>query len=375
VRRAWPRPRLSGATLDRLLAAALLIWALFDVPWWWRPPGHGGSALAILGLLGLAVAQSVPFLWRRRMPAVAVVLTAASLTAKDAFGLNVWSAGVAVLAAAYGLGAYGGRRMRQAARLLAAVAVIAALVSVQASHGSHSTDVACALLATALVLGEVASAHRDIATAAARHAYDLELAGLAREVHDVVAHQLSAIAVRAGAARLASDGDQRAAPDAIAAIEQEARSGLTELNKLVRGMRSLGTADPELPRLSDLPGLVRRANLAGLRAELRLDGEPRPLASPVEHAGYRIVQEGLTNAIRYAPGAAATVRLSYRTDGIVVNVVDDGPGCPPAAPAHQGGGAGLAGLRERARLLGGRVDAGRRPGGGFAVRAFLPGAR
>lgn len=370
---AWPLHRLPARSADRLLAAALLIWALFDVPWWWRPPGHGGSTLAILGALGLAVAQSVPFLWRRRMPAAVLALTAASLTVKYATHLNIWSASGAVLAAAYGLGAYGSQVMRQIARLLAVAAVIAALVTLPTNHGSHSAAVACALLGTALVLGEVTSSHRDIAVVSARRAHDLERASLARELHDVVAHQLSAIAVQAGAARLASAGNPQAAAEAIAAIEQEARSGLTELNKLVRGMRRLGTADPDLPRLGDLPDLVQRASHAGLRAELRVDGEPRPLASAIELAGYRVVQESLTNAIRYAPGAVATVHLAYRADGVTVDVVDNGPGRLAAAPADQGGGTGLAGMRERARLLGGRLEAGIRPEGGFAVRAFLPG--
>src|SRR4029077_2785343 len=148
-------------SVDRLLAAALLIWALFDVPWWWRPPGHSGSALAILGVLGLALAQSVPFLWRRSQPGAVLALTGASLTVKYAAHLNIWSASAAVLAAAYGLGAYGSRMMRQVTRLLAGAGLVAVLVALQAGRGDHSAAVACALLATALVLGEVTSSHRD----------------------------------------------------------------------------------------------------------------------------------------------------------------------------------------------------------------------
>lgn len=373
MRTAWSQRRLPERSVDRLLAAALLIWALFDVPWWWRPPGHSGSALAILGVLGLALAQSVPFLWRRSQPGAVLALTGASLTVKYATHLNVWSASAAVLAAAYGLGAYGDRVMRQLTRLLAFGAVIAALVALQAGGGDHSAAVACALLGTALVLGEVTSAHQDIATAAARHAHDMERASLARELHDVVAHQLSAIAVQAGAARLATAGNPRAASEAIAAIEREARGGLAELNNLVRGLRQSGTGDPDLPRLGDLPGLVQRAKESGLRVKLRVDGEPRPLAAAVELAGYRVVQESLTNAIRYAPGATVAVRLAYRADGITVNVADDGPSRLAAAPAGQSGGAGLAGLSERAHLLGGCLEAGSRQEGGFAVHAFLPG--
>ena len=374
--RAWPRWRLPAREVDRLLAGALLIWALFDVPWWWRPPGHAGSTLVILGTLGLAAAQSLPFLCRRTRPAAVLALTGAALAVKYAEHLNIWSASAAVLAAAYGLGAYGSRMMRQVTRLLAAAGLAAALVALQAGGGNHSAAVACALLATALVLGEVTSSHRDTAIAAARHAHDLDRASLARELHDVLAHQLSAIAVQAGAARLAASADPLAAVRAVSTIEREARAGLTELNQLVRGMRQSGVTDPGPPQLADLPLLVQQATESGLRAELQVAGEPRSLSAEVELAGYRVVQESLTNTIRYAPGAVATVRVDYRADGIMIDVLDDGPGpLTTAIPAGQGGGIGLAGLSERTRLLGGYLEAGGRPEGGFKVRAFLPDAR
>ena len=374
--RAWSQRRLRAETVDRLVAVVLLAWALFDVPWWWRPPGHRGSALVILGVIALAAAQSVPFLRRRQQPAAVLALTGAALAVKYAAGLNIWSAGAAVLAAAYGLGAYGSSTVRRAGRALAACALLAVIITLPADHGSHDPAIACALLAIALGMGEVTSAHRDTAAVAARHAQDMERARLARELHDVVAHQLSAIAVQAGAARLAAAGDPQAAVAAIAAIEGQARDGLTELNQLVRELRpatDTGPDTPPHPRLGDIPGLIKRAAEAGMRAELRVDGEPRPLPPAVELAGYRVVQEGLTNAIRYAAGAAATVRLAYRDDGIMVEVTDDGPGAAAAAAAIRGGGAGLAGLRERARLLGGQLEAGTAAERGFAVRAFLPG--
>ncbi|HEX5295289.1 MAG TPA: histidine kinase [Streptosporangiaceae bacterium] len=385
-RRPGPRARLSAATVDRLLAGALLVWALFDVPWWWRPPGHAGSTPVILATTGLAAAQSVPFLWRRSRPPITLALAGAALTVKFAEHVNIWSAGAAVLAAAYGLGAYGTPLMRRAARLLAGAALTGALAAtlaaLRAGLGDHSATVAGTLLITALVLGEVTSAHRDIATAAARHAHDLERAGLARELHDILAHQLSAIAVQAGAARLASAGDPRAAGHAIAVIEQEARTGLRELNQLVRGMRRVAAdggasrAGGGVPQLADLPRLVQQARASGLRAELHVAGEPARLGAEVELAGYRVVQESLTNSIRYAPGAAATVHVAYRADGIAVDVLDDGPDPLGAgALAGQGGGTGLAGLSERVRLLGGHLEAGARPDGGFSVRAFLPAAR
>ena len=130
-----------------------------------------------------------------------------------------------------------------------------------------------------------------------------------------------------------------------------------------------------LPRLHDVPGLIERSRQAGLLAELHVEGEARPLADEIELAGYRVVQEGLTNAIRHAAGTAVAVRLRYNVDGVQVEVADEGPGQPvlPAAAADvsRGGGAGLAGLGERARLLGGQFEAGRCQQG-FVVRAFLP---
>lgn len=374
--KAWSQRRLRAETVDRLLAAVLLAWALFDVPWWWRPPGHGGSAPVILGVIALAAAQSVPFLWRRQQPVAVLALAGAALAVKYAAGLNVWSAGAAVLVAAYGLGAYGSNAVRLAGRALAAGALLAVFITLQADHGSHGPAVACALLATALGMGEVTSAHRDTAAAAARHARDLERARLARELHDVVAHQLSAIAVQAGAARLAAAGDPQASAAAIAAIERQARGGLTELNQLVRELQPTGDDGPDTsqqPRLGDIPELIKRAAESGLRVQLRVDGDPRPLPAAVELAGYRVVQEGLTNTIRYAAGAAVAVRLAYRDDGIMVEVTDDGPGPADGTAPIQGGGVGLAGLRERARLLGGQLEAGSAAERGFAVRAFLPG--
>jgi signal transduction histidine kinase len=384
VRKTWPLWRLRGETADRMLAAVLLIWALFDVPWWWRPPGHAGSTPVITGIIALAAVQSAPFLWRRPQPAAVLVLAGAALAVKYAAGLNLWSASASVLVAAYGLGAYGGAAVRRAARFLAACALLAVFVTLQVGNGTHGWAIDCALLAMALVLGEVTSAHRDSATAASRHAQDTERARLARELHDVVAHQLSAIAVQAGAARLAAPGDPHAAPAAIAAIERQARIGLTELNWLVRELRLAGDTSPGVSpplRLGDIADLVERAAESGLRADLRVEGEPRPLPAAVELAGYRVVQESLTNAIRYAAGAAAMVRLAYRDDGIMVEVTDDGPGVtagqgPGAASgavALQGGGIGLAGLKERARLLGGQLEAGSAAERGFVVRAFLPG--
>jgi signal transduction histidine kinase len=202
--------------------------------------------------------------------------------------------------------------------------------------------------------------------------------------------------VQAGAARFASVDDPQAAVAAVATIEEGARGGLDQLNTLVRRLRRTDAGDgngahrqPDVqpgpqPRLADVPCLIERARECGLRAELFVDGQARPLDEAAELAGYRVVQECLTNAIRHAGGAAAIVRLRYTGTGILIEVADRGrpasAGGQPASAggqpvaldaAGQGGGAGLAGLSERARLLGGQFEAGRCEQG-FVVRAFLP---
>jgi signal transduction histidine kinase len=125
------------------------------------------------------------------------------------------------------------------------------------------------------------------------------------------------------------------------------------------------------PGLSDLPRLVEQVREAGLPVELELEGEQRELPVGLELSAYRIVQEALTNALKHAGDARATVRVRYLQDSLELEVVDDGPGAAAAAAAH-GGGHGLVGMRERVALYGGRFEAARRPSGGFTVRALLP---
>jgi signal transduction histidine kinase len=360
------------------VAFGLLLWALFDVPWWWRPAGHSRPMPTVLGFLVLAVVQSVPMVWRRSRPLLALTAAAACLAIKYCAGMNVWSAGGAALTAAYSLGAYGGRACRAAARWSAAAALVAVVVLLQAARGDHRPAIACALLAASLGMGEAAASHRDVAAANARQVQSLERAEIAREIHDLLAHQLSAIAVQSGAARLASDRDPEAARRAVTVIEQQARQGMAELNQLVRALRSSGPED-RLPdswhRLGDIPHLVEQARRSGLRVEFSTSGEPRSLPETVELAGYRTVQEGLTNAIRYAAGSKTSVLVRYTEEGVVVQVTDDGPATPTLLIRHEGGGLGLAGLTERVGLLGGRLEASPRPEGGFVLRACLPGAR
>jgi len=382
--RSWRSDRTRRARLtDRLVAVGLLAWAAPDVPWWWRPPGHSAATLAALGYLALMLAQSVPFLWWRRIPLLAAGLAATVLAIRTGLGHNPYSAAAATAVGAFGLGAWGDRRTRRAARALTVVAAAAAAVVLLTSHGLRQQALPLALLAMALGLGEVTAANRDAAAAAARLAHDAERSRLARELHDVLSHQLSAIAVQAGAARLASQRDPGAAVRTVGGIEDIARQGLIELNRIVGALRRDEHEQLDRrpqPRLGDLPDLVDGARAAGLPVRLAIAGQPRSLPPTVELAAYRVVQESLTNALRYARSAATSVALSYGDDGLDLLVENDAP--PTPVPGHeavragerpiQGGARGLQGLTERAQLLGGRLQAGARPDGGFSVHAWLP---
>ena len=165
----------------------------------------------------------------------------------------------------------------------------------------------------------------------------------------------------------------------VGGIEEVARQGLVELNRIVGALRRDEHEQLDRrpqPRLGDLPDLVDGARAAGLPVRLAIAGQPRSLPPTVELAAYRVIQESLTNALRYARSAPVSVALSYRDDGlgmIVENAAPAEPGGRGAGERSVGGGArGLQGLAERAQLLGGSLQAGPRPDGGFSVRAWLP---
>jgi len=241
---------------------------------------------------------------------------------------------------------------------------------------------ALGLAAWLLALGtstEVVRARRERAAEAARTAEEErrlraseERLRIARELHDVVAHHLSLINVQAGVALHLLDGGDEQTRAALTAIKGASKDALDELRGVVDVLRSGEEAAPRTPAptLADLGSVVERAAAAGLDVQVRTAGSVRPLARPVERAAYRIVQEAVTNVVRHAGARSATVELAYTDDALVVLVDDDGTGDP--TPAVNGSGTGLDGMRERATALGGRVEAGPRPGRGFRVRAELP---
>jgi signal transduction histidine kinase len=364
----WKRLATPART-DLAIAIGLLIWGLPDVPWWWEPPGHAGSVPVVLGSLALTLAMSVPFCWRRRFPVPVLALALAVLATRAALHRDLTSAFAAVLIGAYGLGAYAGASRRYA-RWLGWLALATAVVTVLVSNGDRFAAAPFALLAAALVLGDAASARRAEAAAAVEAAHQAERTRIARELHDVVAHQLSAIAIQAGAARMAGAGGTDRT--VMATVERLAREALTELNHLLGALRREPAGDPArppAPTLAELPALLATAESAGVPAQLTVEGPARRLSPGVELSGYRIVAEALANVARHAPGAAAQVLLRYRPSALDIEVRNGAA----AHPARSGtGGRGVQGMRERAELYGGELAVGARPGGGFAVTATIP---
>ena len=207
----------------------------------------------------------------------------------------------------------------------------------------------------------------------ARARVDAERLRIARELHDVVAHTMATINVQAGvAAHVGHDLPEQAAA-LLRAIRDSSKTGLQELRAILMVLRQADEAEPTgpTPGLSDLEPLVAGVNAAGLPTELTVCGVERPLPAPVELAAYRIVQESLTNVIRHAGPTTATVRLEFAPGQLCVDVADGGVGAS-ATPHPDGAGHGLIGMRERAAAVGGTLDAGAHPNGGFRVHACLP---
>ncbi|KUL31935.1 sensor histidine kinase [Actinoplanes awajinensis] len=223
---------------------------------------------------------------------------------------------------------------------------------------------------------------------ASRSAVEQERARIARELHDIVSHNVSVMIVQTTAAREVLTSLPEAAAGALTEVERAGRTTMTELRHLLgllapdAGGADEPVSDTDLapqPSLRVLSRLVDRIAFAGLPVEVRVSGEPRPLPSGVDVTAYRIVQEALTNALKHGAGGKAEVTIRYADRALRVEVLTTGPsvltgdGAPPGGDRDGGGsGRGLLGLRQRVSVYGGDLDARRRLGGGFRVRARIP---
>ncbi|HEX2150002.1 MAG TPA: sensor histidine kinase [Actinomycetota bacterium] len=197
---------------------------------------------------------------------------------------------------------------------------------------------------------------------------------IARELHDIMAHTITVITVQAGEAQDALDTSPEQTREALRNIREASKEAMSELRATVGVLRESGEPDDirkPAPGMRDLPEMVQTAGGGSLAATLEIRGEPRPLPAAAELTAYRIVQESLTNVIRHSGAAKASVVVSYQPSVVCVEVEDDGRGVA-GTPA---GGHGIRGMRERAEAVGGRLEAGPRPEGGFRVWAVLPAER
>jgi signal transduction histidine kinase len=370
---------------------ALVLAVLVQIEVWTidpsHPPGDVGTDVfssgerAFAGSAGLVLAVSLA--WRRLAPLVVLaVAIATSVVANFAAVLDAATTpAVALVVAVYSVGAYA-ERIREWFGLAGVAALIAANAAVEFSAGN--------LLFIALILGGAWLAGRAIRyrrerervlerltvdlererEEKARAAVAEERVRIARELHDVVAHAISVIVLQARGARRSLAADPVETREALDTIEATGSEALAEMRRLLGMLRSddEDIALAPQPSLRYLDTLAVQVREAGLPVELSVEGDPIELPPGVDLSAYRIVQEALTNALKHAGPATARVVVRYGKDDVELEIADTGLG----PGASDGEGHGLVGMRERVSLYGGKIEAGPRDGGGFAVRARLP---
>jgi signal transduction histidine kinase len=277
-----------------------------------------------------------------------------------------------------------------AARCEIWVVVAAGVVTVAGSAAINPTFtvtavfVAAATLLAGLIVRSRRGSREQLAVAERRHEGERALLEerqrIARELHDVVAHHMSVIAIQAEAAPYKTTDPPPELVESFADIRSSALSGLSELRRVLGVLRSDKPDTAPQPGLDELGSLLESARNAGLTVKNEINGSPRPLPDGVDLSGYRIVQEALSNAMRHAPGSAVQVDLFYGEAALVIEVRNDGlpagngdtPDRRDGAELEHSGGHGIIGMRERAAMLGGHLRAGPTGEGGFLVTAALP---
>jgi len=398
------RPVISGRVLDAAIALGVALLGLAG--------GFGAAAkgehAAFVTTAALVTMGLVTFP-RRRFPGTVLALMAALVAILVVLRASVEGAFVAVLIASYSAAVYGGRRI---ARLLAIAAPVTffglgALAALGADGWINAHLPVRTLIAAAgaglvglVIRQQFAARAEHIAVLAertgliaaqqeerARRAALAERLRIARELHDIVAHHLTVVVIQAQGAQRAAGRDPAMAKAAMADVERTGRTALDEMRHLLGLLRSGEPADAGDARetnaaapgaaylppfgLADIDDLAEGMRGAGLPVTVLRRGEPRDVPEAIGLTAYRIVQESLTNVLKHAGPAAATVELDFATE-LGVTITDDGRGASAALGAVPGAGRGAAGLRERVAALGGRLSIGPRPGGGYRVHATIP---
>ena len=346
-------------------------------------PDPGERAFDVIAAALVVVAAGVLALHRRAPVAAMVAGTGAVLL----YGLRDYPGGavyLTVIATYFALSV-----QRGPARAAPPVAGSAAVLVVVAFRGSAEIEIALWLswVVAALLLGGSVRGRRAERAAMAERERRLiesreeearrrvaeERVRIARDLHDSVAHSMANISVQAGVGAHVIDERPEDARAALVAIKQASGEALAELRAALGMLRSTDHSPREpATNLDRLPSLVETSRAAGLPVDLVIEGELRPVPAAVGATAFRIIQESLTNVLRHAGPARASVVLRLEDEALDLEVTDDGTGDPMTTHGGGGGGLGLTGMRERVALVGGTLQAGPRPVGGFAVRARLP---
>lgn len=373
----WP---LSTDFFIAVLSFVLTMWM------WSQGPSRGMLSMGSLSEVGIylcAFVGNFALLWRRSHPwqVHAIVLCASILVLLGPMTDGVF----ALVFSLYSLGRY------EADRRASLIGMLAALVFVVTDLFVLSVPSVGGTIAAGLVIvfwyigrrlrfrGEYLRLLEERAehlererSAESERAVVAERTRIAREMHDIVAHQVSLMTVQAGAAKTVSKSDPEAAGEAMAAVEKAGRHALTEMRHLLGVLRPIEQESALVPQpgISDLPALIREVNDAGPAVHLQMTGVLSGLPARLELNVYRIVQEALTNVIKHA-GVDVDVEVSVNVGGtnVVLSIKDNGRGC---GDAGQTGGHGIVGMRERVELLNGKFNAGTGIDGGFEIRAVLP---
>jgi signal transduction histidine kinase len=389
MRSRTERPRL---LVDLVVAVLVGVLTLFDVASA-SAEGRPGERPADWLAYALVAVAALSLIGRRRAPVavLAIVVLAVSIYWTRGHGAFVSAVGLTAMFAAAAHAEHR-RRAWWAIGLSLVVLMVAASIGLLSDPGGYEYLTAASVLGflTAAVVAGVVVRNRErifVDTerraaqaeadrlAEAERAVARERSRIAREMHDVVAHGMSVVAVQAAAGREIVHADPDRAAEVFSRIEAVGRESLTELRRMLGVLREPDDQSPTLapqPGVADIDEAVEQSKAAGVATELIVEGVRRELPAGVELTAFRIVQEALTNVRKHAGrSAAATVRIVYQPSAIVVEVTDDGRGAATAL-AGVGAGHGLLGMRERVEIYGGQLTAGPRTGGGFLVRASLP---
>ena len=367
---------------DVALVAIPLALVVLEAATTFQPP-HPSAVTTALGVLG-----SLALFWRRTRPVeVLGVLVVVSLVPTVGLGHDpdLYSSFVPSMIAICAVAAY---RPTRYLYLIGAFSVV-----VLGGFAIRSADFRTAgqlvfnglAIVLATIIGRVIRRLRTRAEIAAarvsllereqdlqaREAVVAERERVARELHDVIAHDVSLMVIQAGAAQRVMSDRPAEASEALSLIQDSGRRAVDELYLLLGMLREDGqdlAPQRGLSAVEDLVGEVRRS---GVPVELQITGERRDLGGAMEVSAYRLVQEALTNVMKHAWGSHTVVELAYGSEQLTVRIADDGSG-RAVSPAAGSGGHGLLGMRERVRMFGGSFDAGRRPGGGWLITAVLP---